>query len=98
VLKYRNGPLNGKYDSSVPGESLSTRLHSFLKYMFYVFSNIKHHYVGNMWLVTHQFSAIAEQYLHSIKAFSVSHSVPIAHKIDVGKRLRGDTAGTSDLN
>ena len=40
--------------------------------------------------------AVAEQCLHSVKAFSVSHPAPPASRLGVGKELGGDTAGTSD--
>ena len=41
---------------------------------------------------------IAEQRLHSVKAFSVSHVVPPTSRLGVHKKLRGDTAGTADPN
>jgi len=40
--------------------------------------------------------AIAEQYLHSISAFPVSHTAPPARRLGVHKELRGDTARTAD--
>lgn len=50
-------------------------------------------------LVTHRFLVIAEQCLHNVKAFSVSHSPPpTREQVGMGKRLGVDTAGTADLD
>jgi len=40
--------------------------------------------------------AIADQCLHSIKAFPVSHSVPTASSVGMGKRLGGHTVETAE--
>jgi len=40
--------------------------------------------------------AIAEQCLHSVKAFSASHAALPASRLGVHKRLGGDTDGTAD--
>lgn len=44
-------------------------------------------------LLMHSGLAIAEQYLHSIKAFWVSHSTPPASRLGLDKRLGGSAAG-----
>ena len=41
---------------------------------------------------------IAEQWLHSIKAFYFSHAAPPVSQLGVHKKLGGDTAGTADPN
>jgi len=42
---------------------------------------------------------VAEQCLHSIKTFSLSHSAPTpATRQTVGKKLGADTARTADMN
>lgn len=41
---------------------------------------------------------LAEQCLHDLKAFSVSHSAPPVSRLRVGKRLEGDRASKADLN
>jgi len=41
---------------------------------------------------------MAQQFLHCIKAFSVSHTAPPVSRLDVHKKLRGDTAGTDGPN
>jgi len=41
---------------------------------------------------------IAEQFLHSVKAFSASHPLSPARRLGVHKKLGGDTAGTADPN
>lgn len=35
---------------------------------------------------------------YSVKAFSVSHTVPQRSRLGVGKKMGGDTAGTADLS
>jgi len=47
-------------------------------------------------LVKHSVLGIAEQCLHSIKAFSFSDSGPRTSRLGVGKGLGGDTARTAD--
>lgn len=46
-------------------------------------------------LITHP-CFIAEEYLHSIKVFSLSHSAPTVSRLGVDKRLGGNAAGTAD--
>lgn len=41
---------------------------------------------------------IAEQCLHSAKAFSAAHAAPAARGLGVHEKLGGDTAGTADPN
>ncbi|KAK4810900.1 hypothetical protein QYF61_013308 [Mycteria americana] len=41
---------------------------------------------------------IAEQCLHSVKAFSAPHTAPPASRLGVHKKLGGDTAGRADPN
>ena len=47
-------------------------------------------------LITHYALAIAEQSLHSIKAFSAPHASPPESRVGVHKKFGGDTAGTAD--
>jgi len=46
-------------------------------------------YVMKTVLITHQCLAIAEQCLHSIKAFLVSHTAPPVSRLGVQKKLGG---------
>ena len=41
---------------------------------------------------------IAEQCLHSLRAFSASHSTPPVSRLGVHKELEGDKAGMADPN
>jgi len=41
---------------------------------------------------------IAEQRLHRVKTFSVSHTTPPVSRLGVRKKLGGNTAGAADLN
>jgi len=40
--------------------------------------------------------AIAEQFLHSVKAFSAPRATPAASRLGICKRLGGNTARTAD--
>jgi len=41
--------------------------------------------------------AVADQWWHNVKAFSISHSDPTMRRLGVGKRIGGDKSGR-DLN
>ena len=49
-------------------------------------------------LITHQCFNIAEECLHRVKAFPTSHTAPPASRLEVGKKLGGDMAGTANPN
>jgi len=55
-------------------------------------------FVSKTVLTTHQFSATAEQCLHSVKVISVSHAAAPARRLGVHRGLGGDTARTADPN
>lgn len=48
-------------------------------------------------LITHP-CVTAGDSLHSVKAFSLSHSAPIVSRLGADKRLGGNTARAADLN
>lgn len=42
------------------------------------------------------FLAVAKQCLHKVKVFSASHTTPPESRLEMHKKLEGDTAGTTD--